>query len=353
MAYESLPMFSMPTPPVPPLPQPTPAAPLTYETIDITSLSGAVSGTGWNFGGGILSITASGNYKITDGSSGAVTSNHIVVASGVAANIILSDVKITSNDAPIDIMAGASVNLYLDGQNNELTALNYDAAAIHVPETTSLTITSISGDGFTNGKLEATSGFWAAGIGGGYFENGGTITINGGNIRAVGSQEGAGIGGGLAGEGGNIFISGGVVDASGIGGAGIGGGEGGAGYLGVGNGGNIFISGGVVNATSNLFSLTGGAGIGGGNLGNGGNIYIFGGTVTAIGERGAGIGGGDDGGNGGNIYIFGGIINATSNHSLGGAGIGGGYGGGGGNIYISNVNNLRTRCDFPYLLFAS
>ena len=113
------------------------------------------------------------------------------------------------------------------------------------------------------GKITATGGNSAAGIGGGYFGNGGkvnqkdpddrsqTITINGGNIVATGigggsalygrigavtitgghiqseSKCGAGIGGGwgdIYGGRGDVLITGGVIEAKGLGGAGIGGG---------------------------------------------------------------------------------------------------------------------------------
>ena len=113
------------------------------------------------------------------------------------------------------------------------------------------------------GKITATGGKGAAGIGGGYWGDGGkvnqkdpddrsqTITINGGNIVATGigggsaiygrigavtitgghiqseSKCGAGIGGGwgdIYGGRGDVLITGGVIEAEGLGGAGIGGG---------------------------------------------------------------------------------------------------------------------------------
>ena len=64
-----------------------------------------------------------------------------------------------------------------------------------------------------------------AGIGGGDSGNGGSITINGGDVRATGGRDGAGIGGGWSGAGGSITINGGDVTATGGSyGAGIGGG---------------------------------------------------------------------------------------------------------------------------------
>ena len=123
--------------------------------------------------------------------------------------------------------------------------------------------TSTSSIVIDGGKITATGGKSAAGIGGGYFGNGGkvnqndpddrsqTITINGGNIVATGigggsaiygrigavtitgghiqseSKCGAGIGGGwgdIYGGRGDVLITGGVIEAEGLGGAGIGGG---------------------------------------------------------------------------------------------------------------------------------
>lgn len=123
--------------------------------------------------------------------------------------------------------------------------------------------TSTSSIVIDGGKITATGGEGAAGIGGGYFGYGGkvnqkdpddrsqTITINGGNIVATGigagsaiygrigavtitgghiqseSKCGAGIGGGwgdIYGGRGDVLITGGVIEAKGLGGAGIGGG---------------------------------------------------------------------------------------------------------------------------------
>ena len=124
--------------------------------------------------------------------------------------------------------------------------------------------TSTSSIVIDGGKITATGGKGAAGIGGGYFGNGGkvnekdpddrsqTITINGGNIVATGigggslynrghdgavtingghikskAEYGAGIGGGWSddyGGDGDVLITGGVIEAEGLRGAGIGGG---------------------------------------------------------------------------------------------------------------------------------
>jgi hypothetical protein len=85
----------------------------------------------------------------------------------------------------------------------------------------------------------------------------------------------------------------------------------------------------------------GGAGIGGGDDGAGGSITIDGGTVTATGgDYGAGIGGGSSG-DGGAITISGGTVTATGGMS--GAGIGGGIYGEGGDITIDQQAHVTAR----------
>ena len=169
------------------------------------------------------------------------------------------------------------------------------------------------------GALTANGGTEQAGIGGGQYENGRNITINGGTVTATGGNEGAGIGGGIDGDGYNITINGGTVTATGGDyGAGIGGGGGRSGH-------NITINGGTVTATGGDY----GAGIGGSSNGRGYSITINGGTVTATGRNnGAGIGGGSAGA-GYDITINGGFVTAVggsrSNSTYGaGAAIGDG-----------------------------
>ena len=150
---------------------------------------------------------------------------------------------------------------------------------IQVAEGNCLTIHAQS-EGESAGKLIAAGQENNAGIGGGLYGAGGTITICGGNVNAS-STYGAGIGGGYSGAGGTITIHGGNVNASsGRDGAGIGGGS-------LEAGGTITIRGGNVNASGDL-----GAGIGGGHSGAGGTITIQDGNVDASSICGAGIGGG-------------------------------------------------------------
>ena len=155
------------------------------------------------------------------------------------------------------------------------------------------------------GKITATGGKGAAGIGAGTFASGGkvnwkdpddrsqTITINGGNIEATG------IGGGQAHYGGigAVTITGGHIKSEGKYGAGIGGGWGDV----YGGRGDVLITGGVIEAKG-----LGGAGIGGGGsesygdvnesfMGGDAKVKIRGKNTIinkAEGTLGAGIGGG-------------------------------------------------------------
>ncbi len=294
--------------------------------------------------------------------------------------LVNSDVERTES-----IIVTGDVHLILADESTLTVTGDNNKAAVNVSEGNSLTI---YGQEKHTGKLIANSGYrWGvkdkenhynvAAIGGGEYENCGTITINGGQIVAEGTSNGAGIGGGYMGHCGVITINGGEVTAScltkeAIGrGAGIGSGEN-AGYVkgtykqGK-NAGSIIINGGIVNASGDM-----GAGIGGGYKSDGGNIEINGGIVNAIsyGFReagykssgsGAGIGGGCSQrtmssskepllGSGGNIKITAGTVTAKGDY--GGAGIGGGgfdiledkdkVGASGGNIIISGGRVIAT-----------
>ena len=140
----------------------------------------------------------------------------------------------------------------------------------------------------------------------------GPITINGGRITAKGGQRGAGIGGGNNGAGFSLItINNGDIDAwGGDIAAGIGTGYGPSGNMErakvVINGGNV-----VAHAGSK------GAGIGGGEDANAEYITINGGNITAYGgESAAAIGGGyvlnSGSGHGGNITINGGNVTAIA-----------------------------------------
>ena len=216
---------------------------------------------------------------ITQRNSSAETSSTITInaSENATANVTISDVNIKTRDAAVSTNGKGNVNIELDGINTLKSGREH--AGLEKSKDGKLTITDENG----NGKLIATGGNGAAGIGGGLYAGGNDITITGGEITATGGYCGAGIGGGTSAGGKNITIAGGKVTATGgKGAAGIGGGF-------FGNGNDITITGGEVTATGGDY----GAGIGGGNQGNGSNITITDGEVAATGgTNGAGIGGG-------------------------------------------------------------
>ena len=267
-------------------------------------------------------LDAAGNLQHQDGVTeitsadcgGALADGWYVVSSAVTCNATIT--------------ISGSVNLILaDGYTLSVTGDANDAG-INVSGANSLTVYAQS-TGPSMGSLTANGGDWGAGIGGGFNQSGGTITIHGGTVTATGGDSGAGIGGGRNGDGGSITIDGGTVTASGVntygGGAGIGGGGGSSG----GSGGTIAIHGGAVDATGGAWA----AGIGGGSYGSsGGAITIDGGTVHATGGfASAGIGGGASNaatnGASGDISIAGSAeVTATGGGGGGAASYGGGAG---------------------------
>ena len=196
---------------------------------------------------------------------------------------------------------------------------------------------------------------------------GGLVTINDGEVIAIGGNKSAGIGGGkgsdakwsragfdpfsgetvfgsgTGGAGGTVMITAGVVMATGgSGAAGIGGGAGGHNDNGRGgdggSGGFVTIDGGVVTANGGSASSVtedGGVGIGGGAGGDGGGDGGDGGNgVPTVAEL---YGGGGTGGAGCTVTINGGIVTATGGGQS--AGFGGGRGGDGGE-WADGVNGV-------------
>lgn len=145
----------------------------------------------------------------------------------VSGSVTVSSRVTVSDDVHLILMDGCSL----------------DTQGITVNSGDSLTIYAQSGG---TGSLTATASGYAAGIGGdGRWKEGGTITINGGNVTATGGDEdgysgGAGIGGGYFASGGTVNINGGNVTATG--------GSGSAPGIGGQSGGTITINGGTVTA---------------------------------------------------------------------------------------------------------
>ena len=141
-----------------------------------------------------------------------------------------------------------------------------------------------------------------------YKKEAGDITINGGTVFAISSEEGAGIGGSYLSGFGKITINGGRVYAECLNGdgAGIGTGDGSDDVIPV--GGEIVINGGDITALS---LDDDGAGIGGGDEGHVEAITINGGKIIVGSDDAACIGGGADASSyGGKIIINNGLIMA-------------------------------------------
>ena len=231
--------------------------------------------------------------------------------------------------AAVSVTGSGDTTIELDGSNT-LKSGSGHAGLEHNKTDTSGKLT-IQDDNDKAGSLDATGGLRGAGIGGGNAQNG-QVTITGGDITATagstaGSYQthggGAGIGGGDGGAGvggvGDVEITGGTITATGVYGAGIGGGRSADG--------NVIISGGTIKKAESLSPTNpGGAGIGGGYYGDG-HVIITGDAVIEEAQGGvqsAGIGGGQ--GADGDVEISG---NARIDKVTGGdygAGIGSGLG---------------------------
>ncbi len=269
---------------------------------------------------GVLTILKSGIYTVTmaDGLTSTDTDRIVVNADGDV-TLTISDIDVTSStESPISADSG-NLTLVLKGSST-LTATGENYAGLSKKTSITLKITSVDGDGSTNGSLTATGGNQAAGIGGDRVNSGSNITIAGGTVTAASGQYGAGIGGGRYTNTKNITISGGIVTASSSYGSGIGSGQASDGSS---TGSNISISGGTVTSLSSR-----GAGIGGGYSSTGSsigrNITISGGIVTASSSTGAGIGSGANysgsttaSSTASGITISGGTITASGYYSIG------------------------------------
>ena len=295
----------------------------------------------WDIGKGDITVNAgSGGQTVTQGGGAAVEDSAPVITGSSTENTLTINAEkdqtasVTLSGVNIDVSGKGKAAVSTTGEGNVSIELDGDStlksgkghAGLEKKNGGKLTIA----DEDKNGKLTAEGGKYGAGIGGGDQGAGSGITITGGEIKATGGQYGAGIGGGK-GDGSDITISGGEVNATGgTSGAGIGGGYNG-------NGSDITITDGEVNATGGKY----GAGIGGGEYGIGKDIIITGGEVNATGGRfSAGIGGGSRG-TGSDITISGGEVNASG--GVNGAGIGGGLRSKGKDITVSGDTKLKVQ----------
>ena len=327
-------------------------------TVDTISVNGvgltagvSLSGEGWSYDGDTGYVTlssASIRYVVT----GKDTAGEFSLYPTADCTIVMSNLTINASanvsDPPLEVATGKSVTLLFEGENYVYGPANYPA--IYVSEGSTLTIGECSGKvtatgganapgiggktgethgtgklNIQGGDIEAVGGENAASIGAAESAGFGMVAISGGTVRAVGGKNGAGIGSSRFSDGTICNISGGTVTAyGGDYGAGIGGG-----LSSVSN--TVVISGGNVIANAGRY----GAGIGGGKSCNSEVVEISGGTVTATGSNcGAGIGLGLDGA-GFSVEISGGSVTAYGGSNSSAAGIGGGYGSTNGSVRIS------------------
>jgi hypothetical protein len=189
----------------------------------------------WVISTGDLVIGSGGEYAV----SGSTTSHTISVNTSDAVTITLDNVSIdvsaASGETAFD--SGGNVTLYLIGSNTLKSSASQPG--VRVTDGEQLIVSNAPS---SEGSLSASGGGFGAGIGGGYMQNGGAVTINGGTVSAIGGDFAAGIGGAYTGNGGAVTITGGTVTAQGgVQAAGIGGGIGGS-------GGDVVITGGSVKA---------------------------------------------------------------------------------------------------------
>ena len=268
-----------------------------------------------------LTGAAPANFRVSCGSGVTLTIDGVTIDN--------SGLTIAARRIPI-AFSGTGNTLVLKNEST-LKAGGYygwgDCSAVRVLQGVSL---EISEDAATGGTLNAYGGYAMSAAIGSYDiddnDDSGEITITSGTIYAYGGLGGAGIGAGPDGVAGNITITGGAVYAyGGQGAAGIGNGVQTFGY-----GGIISISGGTVTAEGGTATATGigGAGIGGGAYTAYEEIRISGDAVVTAtgGGYSPGIGSGYQAATTGSVVnISGGTVTATGG-SDGGAGIGGGAG---------------------------
>ena len=239
------------------------------ETVGDFEITGGASGTDYTYADGVLTINTSAALTVKNTHTDIPTTDTIVIASGVDADITLAGVNIDvsaddnvcalmiANDSTGNVkitLADGTTNILKSGKSRAGLQKNGSNGSLEITGTTGklIAVGGHSGSGIgsnsggvccnitvSGGVIEATGGGSAAGIGtGGSWKKCTNITISGGSVTAQGGGCGAGIGGGYGGSCSDVLISGGWVTAKGSnGGAGIGGGD----YCGSGT--NITVSG--------------------------------------------------------------------------------------------------------------
>jgi hypothetical protein len=213
----------------------------------------------WDISSGDLAINTGGEYAV----SGSTTSHTITVNTSDPVAITLDNVSIdvSAQSGKTAFDSGGNVTLYLNGSNTLQSSTSQPG--IRVTDGEQLTVSNAPS---SRGTLSSTGGGFGTGIGGGYMQNGGAVTIRSGSVTATGGDFAAGIGGAYTGNGGPVTITGGTVTAfGGVRAAGIGGGIGGS-------GGNVVITGGSVKAAGSRSNI--GAGYNGSNDGTLTNGFV-------------------------------------------------------------------------------
>lgn len=348
----------------------TPSTPVVYPT-NVFNVTGGTEGTDWSFDKdtGILHILTDKELTISGGTLKDATGSYygnIAVNDGIHAKLTLDGVDIdaskrTGNTAGIAIGNGCNVNIKMSGTNTikgggeaagiQLTGnfINGKTPADQANEHNAIQDSSVIIDMQSGSVLNAaggTNGYkGGAGIGAAWATDTSKsdITIKGaGTLNANGGIGGAGIGGSEGGNIGNIVIEGNGIAITAVGGdhgAGIGGGGWVSTYStpDVQKVESITIKG---DANIHASSKSHGTGIGSGCHGTIGTITIGDGSpnddaikiTSKGGNDGASIGAGWAG-KMGSITIHGGNVTATAGTN--GAGIGSGYQAEGGSITIN------------------
>ena len=163
-------------------------------TVNLAELSGHVILADGDVATGELG----GPYKVSiaAGATGALRGNRkISIAAGATVTLSDAAINVTGVDSESCKFAGITclgdATIILDGENS-VKGFYKDYPGIYVPLGSTLTIEG-------SGSLKAGGGGRAAGIGGGYNIDCGSIVINGCTITAEGGSNSAGIGGGDSG----------------------------------------------------------------------------------------------------------------------------------------------------------
>ena len=179
----------------------------TFPATSGLTVTGGTYGTDYIYANNTVEVLKSTTMTI----SGTTTRDGISVDSGVTANITLNGVDITFGSGysgALCLSEDATVNLTLAPcTTNKLTGASEESCGIRIPcGDTTLTIGGM-------GKLIATGGAYAAGIGDNNTFGCGNIIINSGTVIAQGGYRAAGIG--ESNYVGSITINGGTVTALG------------------------------------------------------------------------------------------------------------------------------------------